>query len=286
MANRSLEQLAKQMALEKASDLILVTGYPPMIRVHSVWKGMGTDILDQNECEQLCLSMCSDHHVEIFRETKELDLSYHIDDLRFRVNLHYQIETVAAAMRLIPEIIPSFESLHLPESLLDFCDETSGLVLITGPTGSGKTTSQASMIDYINENQKKHIITVEDPIEYLHSRSKQSVIEQREVGQDTQSFAQSLKHVLRQTPDVILIGEMRDLETVSTAITAAETGHLVISTLHTNDTVQAIDRMIDIFPAEQQGQIRYQLSLVLKGIVSQMLIPRVDKPVVVHNEDC
>jgi len=254
-----------------------VAGTSPILRINGTLTPMDTTRLSDAESKSLIYSLLSQKQIETLERTKELDCSYAIKDLsRFRVNVHYQRGTVAAALRPIPTDIPRLDDLHLPKAVADFANFERGLVLVTGPTGSGKTTTQACMIDLINQNKSLHIITVEDPIEYLHA-NKRSIVEQREVGFDTDSFSAALKYVLRQNPDVILVGEMRDLETIQTAITAAETGHLVISTLHTNDAVQSIDRMIDVFPPHQQSQVRMQLSLSLQGVIAQQLIPKMDK---------
>jgi twitching motility protein PilT len=269
--------LLKIVVEKGASDLIIVAGTPPILRIGGSLSPVDSGRLSDAEVKSLIYSMLNQKQIETFERTKELDCSYALKDIaRFRVNVHYQRGTAAAALRLIPADIPSIEDLRLPKVIADFANLERGLVLVTGPTGSGKTTTQACMVDMINSGASRHIITIEDPIEYVHG-NKRSVIEQREVGIDTESFDAALKRVLRQNPDVILIGEMRDLETMQTAITAAETGHLVISTLHTNDAVQAIDRIIDVFPPHQQSQVRMQVSLSLQGIISQQLIPRMDK---------
>jgi len=260
-----------------ASDLLIVAGSAPILRINNVLAPIDQTYLTPEAAKELVYSMLDKEQIQEFEETKELDLSHDLKGYcRFRVNVHYQRGSVAASLRPIPFTIPTMEELKLPKIVADLAALERGLVLVTGPTGAGKTTTQACMVDLINKNRSLHIITVEDPIEYIHS-NKKSVIEQREVGIDTDSFNSALKRVLRQNPDVILVGEMRDLETIQTAITAAETGHLVISTLHTNDAVQAIDRMIDVFPPHQQSQIRMQLSLSLQGIVAQQLIPKLDK---------
>jgi twitching motility protein PilT len=272
-----INSLLKTVVEKGASDLIIVAGTSPILRINGALAPIDTTRLSDAESKSLIYSLLSQKQIETLERTKELDCSYAIKDLsRFRVNVHYQRGTVAAALRPIPTDIPRLEDLRLPKAVADFANFERGLVLVTGPTGSGKTTTQACMIDLINQNKSLHIITVEDPIEYLHA-NKRSIVEQREVGFDTDSFSAALKYVLRQNPDVILVGEMRDLETIQTAITAAETGHLVISTLHTNDAVQSIDRMIDVFPPHQQSQVRMQLSLSLQGVIAQQLIPKMDK---------
>ena len=269
--------LLKTVIEKGASDLIIVAGTSPIIRIAGELFPADTTSISDNEAKSLIYSLLTPAQIESFERTKEYDCSHELKGLgRFRVNIHYQKGTVAASLRLIPSDIPTIEDLRLPKIVADFANLERGLVLVTGPTGSGKTTTQACMVNMINSNRSRHVITIEDPIEYVHG-NKRSIVEQREVGIDTESFSAALKHVLRQNPDVILIGEMRDLETIQTAITAAETGHLVISTLHTNDAVQAIDRIIDVFPPHQQAQVRTQVSLSLQGIIAQQLIPKMDK---------
>lgn len=259
-----------------ATDVLLVAGSPATARIHGRLVAMGEHPLTPDETRTQILSIMPKDKQLRFDKTLDEDFAYSLDDgSRFRVNAHFQQATVAATIRPIPRKIPTLEALHLPPSLLSLVAEPRGLVLVTGPTGSGKSTTLAILVDYINRTRGGHIVTVEDPVEYLHTNQK-GMIEQREVGTDTVSFADALRHALRQNPDVILVGEMRDLETVATALTAAETGHLVLSTLHTNDSVQAIDRIVDVFPPAQQNQIRVQLSLTLRGIVAQRLVPRAD----------
>jgi len=271
-----IKTLLKHMTERNATDLILSSGAPPTIRLSGKLVFTDYETLTKESSKELTYSILSAAQKKKFEEELELDIPYDLANVaRFRVNVHMQRESVAAALRVIPTEIPNIEDLHLPPTVSQLAHEPRGLVLVTGPTGSGKTTTQACMVDIVNQSRACHIITVEDPIEYLH-KNKKSIVEQREVGVDTKSFATALKYVLRQNPDVILVGEMRDLETIQTAITAAETGHLVISTLHTNDAVQAIDRMIDVFPPHQQQQVRMQLSLSLKGVIAQQLIPRAD----------
>ncbi len=271
-----IRTLLKLTAEREATDLVLAVGAPPAVRVSGKLVHTDYAILTPQTAKELIYSMLSPAQRQKFEEKKELDLPYEVQGLaRFRVNVHLQKESAAASIRLIPNEIPTLEELRLPRSVADLANETRGLVLVTGPTGSGKTTTQACMIDIINSKRSCHIITVEDPIEYIHEHKK-GIVEQREVGVDTDSFGTALTHVLRQNPDVILIGEMRDLESIQVAITAAETGHLVISTLHTNDAVQTIDRIIDVFPPHQQAQVRLQLSLALQGIIAQQLLPRAD----------
>jgi len=273
---KEIDRILKEAFEKGASDIIICAGSKPAYRVTGSLVQSGFGIMEKNDCKTLLYSILTDDQIRQFEKELDIDLSYESENIsRYRVNIHMQMESIAAAFRPIPVKIPSIAELKLPQIVADLASEKRGLILVTGPTGHGKTTTQASMIDVINSTRKSHVITVEDPIEYLH-KSKLSIIEQREIGIDTSSFNSALKHVLRQNPDVILIGEMRDIESVATAITAAETGHLVISTLHTGNTIQAIDRIIDVFPPYQQQQIRTQLSLSLAGIVAQQLIPTSD----------
>jgi len=261
---------------QKASDLLLTAGAPPAIRVDGKFFRTKYDTLSPEDTKRLVYSILTDKHREIFEEKKELDLSLGVAGKhRFRVNVYMQKGCVAAAFRPIPEDIPSLEDLGLPKVVQEICFRPQGMILVTGPTGHGKTTTQAAMIDLINLNKECHIITVEDPVEYVHYHKK-SIVDQREVGGDTYSFPAALKYVLRQDPDVILIGEMRDLETIACALTAAETGHLVIATLHTNDAIQTVDRVVDVFPSHQQQQVRFQLSMCLLAVISQRLLARAD----------
>ena len=261
-----------------ASDLILVVGSPPALRVDGVVRPTELEPLNPKEAERLIYSMLTKEQVELYRQQKELDLSYNVEGLaRFRVNVHQQRGSIAAALRRIPLKIPSFKELGLPEAVIQrLCTARSGLVLVTGQAGSGKTTTLASMIDYINKNRSCHVITIEDPIEFLHKHNK-SIVEQREVYKDSSSFGTALRYIMRQNADVILIGEMRDLETISTAITASETGQLVLATLHTIEASETINRIIDVFPWRQQQQIRVQLSTTLTGVISQRLLPKAHK---------
>ncbi len=257
-----------------ASDLLITAGAPPMIRVHGLMQAVDAPPLAPDEVKRMVYSLLNDKQKEEFEEKKELDLSLGLGPThRFRINCYVQRGCVAAAFRPISSRIPGLKELGLPPIVYDLAFCPHGLILVTGPTGHGKSTTLASMVDLINTNKRCHIITVEDPIEFIH-RNKQSVIDQREVGGDTLSFPNALKYVLRQDPDVILVGEMRDLETVAAALTAAETGHLVLATLHTNDAVQTIDRVIDVFPDRQQQQVRVQLSLTLLSVISQRLLPK------------
>jgi twitching motility protein PilT len=260
-----------------ASDLHLTANMPPSVRLHGALRPMDdVEPLDNTTLREMIYGVLPQSQRERFEEEHELDTSHTIPNVgRFRVNIALQRATVAVAMRPIPHEIPDFSTLGLPESVRSFTELRRGLVLVTGPTGSGKSTSLAALIDIINRTKPLHIVTVEDPIEFLH-RHKRSVISQREVGSDTVSFSEALRRALRQDPDVILVGELRDLETISTALTAAETGHLVFATLHTQDAPSTIDRIIDVFPPNQQDQIRIQLGSSLQGVVTQQLIPTAD----------
>ncbi len=257
-----------------ASDLHITTGSPPQLRIDGKLIPLKTSILTAPETKQLCYSILTDSQKHKFEEENELDLSFGVKGLsRFRANVFMQRGAVAGAFRTIPFRILSFEDLGLPAVVSDLARKPRGLILVTGPTGSGKTTTLASILDKINAERNEHMITIEDPIEYLHGH-KGCVVNQREVGADTKSFKNALKYILRQDPDVVLIGEMRDLETIEAALTVAETGHLAFATLHTNSAVQTINRIIDVFPPYQQTQVRAQLSFVLEGVLSQTLIPR------------
>ena len=259
------------------SDLHLTAGLPPAVRVHGdIMLMKDFPVLTASEIRRMVYAILTQKQRERFENDLELDTSHSVPNLgRFRVNVFLQRDSLGTVMRVIPYDVVPFDKLGLPQSVLQFAHLPRGLVLVTGPTGSGKSTTLASMVDVVNATKPCHIMTVEDPIEFLHHH-KTAVINQREVGEDTQSFAAALKHVLRQDPDVILVGEMRDLETIHTALTAAETGHLVFATLHTQDAPQSIDRIIDVFPAHQQQQVRTQLSAALQGIVTQQLIPTRD----------
>jgi twitching motility protein PilT len=272
----NLQQLLKAMVEKGASDLHLTTGSAPQLRIDGDLVPLRTNALSPVECKQLCYSVLTDSQKLHFEENQELDFSFGVRGLaRFRGNLFLQRGAVGGAFRTIPFNIRTFADLGLPPVLEELCNKPRGLVLVTGPTGSGKSTTLAAMIDKINTERHEHIITVEDPIEYLHPH-KNCLVNQREVGTDTNSFKKALKYILRQDPDVVLIGEMRDLETIEAAVVTAETGHLVFATLHTNSCAQTINRVIDVFPPNQQSQIRAQLSFVLEGVVSQSLIPRAD----------
>lgn len=276
-----------------ASDVHITVGLPPVFRVHGALiplgapelaggpappPGWGPGPLTPEDTERLARELMSEEQFARYRERGEVDFSYSVPGVtRVRVNVFRQRNSTAIAMRLIPARIPSFQELGLPEVVAYLARRPDGLVLVTGPTGSGKSTTLAAMIDLINRERRVHIITLEDPIEYLH-RHQLSIVNQREIGQDTRSFAAALRAALREDPDVILVGEMRDLETIATAVTAAETGHLVLATLHTSSAAETIDRIIDVFPAAQQQQIRVQLANTIEGIISQQLIPRIDRP--------
>ncbi len=270
----SLHQLLKAMLDKGASDLHLTTGSPPQLRIDGQLVPLRTEALTPVDTKQLCYSVLTDAQKLRFEEDQELDLSFGVKNLaRFRANIFMQRGAVAGAFRVIPFKILSIAELGLPPIVADLCRRPRGLVLVTGPTGSGKSTSLASMVDRINQEKRQHIITVEDPIEYLHPH-KGCVINQREVGADTKSFKRALKYILRQDPDVVLIGEMRDLETIEAALTTAETGHLALATLHTNSCIQTINRIIDVFPPYQQSQVRAQLSFTIEGVISQTLLPK------------
>ena len=271
-----IEVLLEEVVRKKGSDLHLQVGLPPMLRVDGALMPVtGAEALTDEAVETLIFAILDEDQKQILLKDKEFDFSFAFGDLgRFRVNAFHERGNLAAAMRLIPNEILTIEQLGLPNIVNKFADYPRGLVLVTGPTGSGKSTTLAAMIHKINNERASHIITIEDPIEYTH-RSKKSVIVQREVHYDTYSFSAALRSALREDPDVVLIGEMRDLETIASAITIAETGHLVLATLHTNSAAQSIDRMIDVFPPHQQPQIRSQLSNILMAIASQRLIPAI-----------
>lgn len=271
-----IEILLEEVVKRKASDLHLQVGLQPMLRVDgSLTPIAGTDPLTDEGVETLIFAILDEDQKQILLKDKEFDFSFAFGDLgRFRVNAFHERGNLAAALRLIPNEVLTLEQLGLPQIINKFADYPRGLVLVTGPTGSGKSTSLAAMIHKINNERAAHIITIEDPIEYTH-RSKKSVVVQREVHYDTYSFSAALRSALREDPDVVLIGEMRDLETIASAITIAETGHLVLATLHTNSAAQSIDRMIDVFPPHQQPQIRSQLSNILMAVCSQRLIPAI-----------
>ena len=274
MAN--MHQLLKLMIERGASDLHITTGTPPQLRVDGKLYPLNIDSLAPQETKQLCYSVLTDAQKHQFEESNELDLSFGVQKLsRFRGNIFVQRGNVAGVFRAIPFKIRTFDELNLPPVVKELAGRPRGLVLVTGPTGSGKSTTLASIIDFINTQRSEHIVTVEDPIEYLHPH-KSCIVNQREIGADTEGFKEALKYILRQDPDVVLIGELRDLETLQAALSVAETGHLCFATLHTNSAVQTINRIVDAFPPYQQAQIRQQLSFVLEGVLSQTLLPHAD----------
>ena len=259
-----------------ASDLHMSCGTIPMVRIHGRLQKLDLPIATDDELRSALMGLLNEEQQERLEELKEIDLSYKVDGLaRFRVNIFEQIQGIGSVFRTIPEEIRSFEELGVPEVLRDLSMRDRGLILLTGPTGSGKSTTLATMIDHINENKQLHIITIEDPVEFFHN-SKNCMLNQRELGASTHSFANALRSALREDPDVILVGEMRDLETISLALTAAETGHLVLATLHTSSAAKTIDRIIDIFPASQKTQVRSMLAESLEAVVQQKLLPKRD----------
>ncbi len=270
----TLNQMLKTMVEQGGSDLHITTNSPPQVRVDGVLKPLNLPPLTPSETKQIAYSILTDNQKHRLEEDLELDFSFGIKGLaRFRANVFHQRGAIAAAFRQIPYEIRSFRELGLPAVVEKICEKPRGLVLVTGPTGSGKSTTLAAMLDKVNRERAEHIVTIEDPVEYLHSHKK-CIVNQRELHADTHSFANALRSSLRQDPDVVLIGEVRDFETVESALRIAETGHLTFATLHTNSAAQTINRIVDIFPAHQQGQIRVQLSFVLEGILCQSLLPR------------
>ncbi|HEV3074518.1 MAG TPA: type IV pilus twitching motility protein PilT [Thermoanaerobaculia bacterium] len=270
----TLNQLLKDMVGQGGSDLHITTNSAPQVRIDGVLRQMNLPPLTPTETKQLCYSILTDNQKHRLEENLEIDLSFGLKGLaRFRANIFHQRGAIAAVFRQIPFEIRGFRELGLPAVIERMCEKPRGLVLVTGPTGSGKSTTLAAMLDKVNRERHEHIVTVEDPVEYLHSH-KNCIVNQREIHADTHSFENALRSALRQDPDVVLIGEMRDLETVESALRIAETGHLTFATLHTNSAAQSINRIIDVFPAHQQAQIRAQLSLVLEGILCQALLPR------------
>jgi twitching motility protein PilT len=269
----SLDQLLSAATRHDASDLLLVAGYPVTLRINGALAPPAGPALAAEDISSLVLPLLDTRQYEQLQRDRTVDFCFVRDPIgRFRVNIHHQRGSLAASIRLLPARIPTLESLHLPAALSKLIERRQGLVLVTGPTGCGKTSTLAALIDLINTNRRDHIVTIEDPIEYQHP-SRNSIVEQIEVGHDTPEFVRSLRSILRQTPDVILVGEMRDPETMATVLTAAETGHLVFSTLHTNDATQAVHRILDSFEAAQQPQIRQQLSLALRAVIAQQLVP-------------
>ena len=260
----------------KASDIHITVGVPPVFRINGILQNYGENIFTPKDTEYLVKEILSEDKFKILEEKGELDISFSSSGVgRFRINVFKQRGSFGMALRIIPLTIPTMDELGIPPIVKDLSMLPRGLILVTGPTGSGKSTTLASIVDLINHNKKYHILTLEDPIEYLHKHDK-SIVNQREIGSDSLSFANALRAALRQDPDVILVGEMRDLETMSIALTAAETGHLVLSTLHTIGAASTIDRIIDVFPSYQQQQVRIQLSSVIQGIISQQLLPMID----------
>lgn len=272
-----LEELLQQVFERRASDLHLSVGLPPVMRIDGKLVRSEHPPLSKEDVQRLVFSMLNNEQRRVLEQNWDLDCSYGVSGIgRFRVNVYKDRGTYAAALRSIVTEVPTFEQLNLPPIVKETAEKPRGLVLVTGPTGSGKSTTLAAMIDYINTHRAEHILTIEDPIEFIH-QSKRSVVHQRELGQDTRSFENALRAALREDPDVILVGEMRDLETIRLALTAAETGHLVMGTLHTSSAMQTVDRIVDVFPAEQQMQIRVQLSNSLAAVFSQALLPRINE---------
>ena len=273
----AINDLLKKVILDKASDLHISTGSPIMMRVHGSMKKIDENLISKEVAQNLISQILTKEQFSILQKDREIDFSLTSEIGRFRANVFYQRQGLGAVLRVIPTKLPRMEDIGLPKVIQELIGLDYGLVLVTGPTGSGKSTTLAAMIDYINDNREGHIITIEDPIEFVH-RSKKCVVNQREIGNNTQSFAHALRSALREDPDYILVGEMRDLETISLALTAAETGHLVFGTLHTSSATKTVTRIIDAFPITQQDQIRVQLSESIQGVIAQRLYPRKDKP--------
>jgi len=270
----TLEALLKQIVKYKASDLHIVVGTPPQLRIDGTLQPLKLDPLEPDDSTKLLYSVLTEKDKIELEENLELDFSFELPGIaRFRANYYFQMGSLAAAFRIIPERPLSLDELGAPAIFKELVKKEKGLILVTGPTGSGKSTTLAAMVNEINENYSKHILTMEDPVEFVHQHKK-SLISQRSIGKDSKSFANAIKYALREDPDVILVGEMRDKETIGAAITAAETGHIVFGTLHTNSAVQTINRIIDVFPAEEQAQIRTQLSMGLVAVISQALLPK------------
>jgi twitching motility protein PilT len=273
---KTVDELLHEMVSRTASDLHIKAGSPPVVRVDGELHLLDEPVLTPEDTKDAAASIMTDKQIRRFSEHNEIDFAYSASNIgRFRVNIYRQRGSISVAMRQVATQIPSFEELHLPEVIKRLALEPRGLLLVTGTTGSGKTTTLAAMIDHINHTMRRHIVTIEDPIEVLH-KDRKAIINQREIGLDTESYSSALKYVLRQDPDDILIGEMRDVETVSAALTAAQTGHFVMSTLHTIDATETINRIIDFFPLHQQKQVRIMLAGTLRGIISQRLLPRAD----------
>jgi len=264
------------MEERNASDLLLTCGTPPQFRINGLLEPVGTTVLKPEDTVAYARAVLTEAQMAHLEEARSCDTSSFVEGIaRFRINVYYQRGAVALALRIIPFEIPAFETLGVPAIAKDFATRPHGLVLLTGPAGSGKSTTLAAMIDHVNSTNNVHVVTIEDPIEYVHSH-RRSVIDQREVRSDAHSFAEALRSVFRQSPDVILVGEMRDLETIQLAITLAETGHLILGTLHTQDTTHAVSRIIDVFPTNQQQQVFTQLSMALQGVIAQILLPKSD----------
>jgi twitching motility protein PilT len=275
-ASASLQELLHFAGRRGASDILLVAGAPAILRVNGALASSSGAALDPEDVRAAVLPLLDTAQLDELQRRKAIDFGFEREGLgRFRVNIHHQRGTLAASIRLLPARIPSLESLHLPATLSRLAERRQGLVMVTGPTGCGKTSTLAALIDIINTRRAAHVVTIEDPVEYQHV-NRSAVIEQIEVGRDTPDFAGTLRSIMRQTPDIILVGEMRDAETIATALTAAETGHLVLSTLHTNDAIQAVARILDSFPTANQPQIRQQMSLALLAVIAQQLIPGTD----------
>jgi twitching motility protein PilT len=273
-----MHELLRYTIEKHASDLHITTGSPVMVRVHGSIRKIDKNNLSHEDVRNLVGQILKEDQLAVLEESHELDFALHLPDIgRFRVNVFHQRKGVAAVFRIIPQKILSLETLGLPDTIKSLIGLDYGLILVTGPTGSGKSTTLAAMIDYINSTKEGHIITIEDPIEFIH-HTKNCAVNQREIGSSTHSFANALRSALREDPDYVLVGEMRDLETISLALTAAETGHLVFGTLHTSSAAKTITRVIDVFPADEQDRIRVQLSESLQGIIAQRLYPRKDKP--------
>ncbi len=280
---KSLQSYFEFAIKKNASDIHLISGESPALRIDGELKQIKSDPLPAKDLETAIFGILSKEQKEKYQENLELDVAHQVGETRFRINIHQQEGKIAIAARLIPKDIPTPEELRFEEPLVEFTNLLDGLVLVVGPTGSGKSTTIASMIQEINKTRKAHIVTIEDPIEFMFENEK-SLIEQREVGSDTHTFASALKHVLRQDPDIILVGEMRDPETIATVLTAAETGHLVFSTLHTSSAAESVERIVDVFEGAKQKQILTQLSAVLRGVVAQQLIPGIDGKRIVARE--